>query len=184
MFKYFFKKGTLPKRRGALVPGRLQNPCLHFFCLPFSKAAALSLAHSPGSVSQDRDPLCTALMIVVIQAVQNVAVHLQPGFRRLKQVFEQASAVFLKLPQQVSQLSLALTPSTRIPCLQQHFSELWTQLATVHSSLVIAYTSFSVFKGSIRRFPASIPLPVVYLFDPHLQPFQPLQEHGAVLMVG
>ena len=90
------QKRTLPKRRGALVPGRLQNPCLHFFCLPFSKAAALSLAHSPGSVSQDRDPLCTALMIVVIQAVQNVAVHLKPGFRRLKQVFEQASAVFLK----------------------------------------------------------------------------------------
>ena len=96
MFKYFFKKRTLPKRRGALVPGRLQNPRLPFLFLPFSEAAALRLPNSPGSVSQDRDPLCTALMIVVIQAVQNVAVHLQPGFRRLKQVFEQASAVFLK----------------------------------------------------------------------------------------
>ena len=94
---YGRKKGCRRGGAGKLIsPAVFGIPHSQLRSLPFSKTAALGLAHSPGSVSQDRDPLCTALMVVVIQAAQNIAVHLQPGFRRLKQIFEQASAVFLK----------------------------------------------------------------------------------------
>ena len=93
---YGRKKGCRRGGAGKLIsPAVFGIPHSQLRSLPFSKTAALGLAHSPGSVSQNRDPLCTALMVVVIQAAQNIAVHLQPGFRRLKQVFEQASACLL-----------------------------------------------------------------------------------------
>ena len=47
-----------------------------------------------------------------------------------------------KLPQQVSQHSFALHPSTTIASLQQQLSELWTQFFTLHSSFVMNIPSW------------------------------------------
>ena len=138
---YKIQPNSSQKHRNDAVSQKQLSPrrfSLYFLILSCLKGSTLSLA----GAAQRRPSLYTQFT-----ASQFTSKRLSGVLNR----FLKDSPLFSsKLPQQVSHLSLAVWPSTTIPCLQQQFSELCTQLVTLQSNFVIRKSSFA--RGQIVWF--------------------------------